>query len=1068
MSQYSPNRGLKRPLGPSRTEPNLDELDSAKRPRISGPGAASESQIGQRSTNTQGNFNNRPFADVLKEWEEIGNVTNISECAICFIDPYVVCFALVEPEAGQQRRARPALGDLDPNHKPIIFQQLDVEELVDPRTGESIFGVFGVTEDQNSVMARVTNVKPYFFVACPNGFTDDDVIPFIQHLNRGVCKYKGFGWTRETFNSDVGRLAPKLRFMIDTGAVSMNWIEVPKRRYDVVPQQSKLSTCQLEIEVSLDNLVVHEPEGDWAKIAPLRILSLDLECFFAKERGPDLAKDPIHQISNMVTLHGTVSTSILRAPGSVSDANSGEERPFIRNIFTVKSCDPIVGSQVLSFDDESQMLRRWGEFVKEVDPDVIVGYNSTGFDLPMTLQRSAFLRLDRLPLSRIREYSVEIKKKKFASKGYPNGRMWNDIKLPGRLLFDVMRFMHRDRDLTSHGIGCYTLNNVARIELGQRKEADLGPKINDLQNGDSTTRRELAVYCLKDAYLPNQIISKSGLLVQEIETALGSGQPFHFLLASIEENDMKRRFEVFKKAYRHGYIISDTGNMDQLDSIMSSKTRQEAASAADLNDTSPRSSIDNDSLNLSFLSTETRDGILCNDTSREYHTRSSTLDSRTIVKNWRMSLCTPEEQDALLKKVTIPLMELIDPDDTDIAKLVFEKSEMTSQLLNFIKTSQEEAVEMKKSKWYQKGKVEVIPFSKVKQADLDRIGVLYHDAADRFEQTAVETMLHRYRNGSLMRFKEYWNTPSRELVDYLHYMDLSIKLMPHVMEAASRRHIEIVFAGLMDIIKNLQYEQILVPEVSARPNFADTPQRFATTPVYTTEGDPGQGKAVFFTGSIDYGVATRQAGQEFSFPLSPAMTEHIERLTGDNHVDTLFLPTAGAVGSSAVQPLHVLFVEAKRPAISRHRPSATKEERDQSAIKLLRTHEPQVVAEAMAGVNSKMRQLKESELQGHSRMTRLQIEDLKMTGVVWCLTDGIYWVFGLVAYVPQGNQVGRGKWHNIRLGHAKNERLEVNHNDNKELKYLMFLLLALTTINPQNILEHIELYEVVVADTHST
>ena len=34
----------------------------------------------------------------------------------------------------------------------------------------------------------------------------------------------------------------------------------------------------------------------------------------------------------------------------------GEKEPFLRNIFTLNTCAPIVGSQVLSFDKESKLL----------------------------------------------------------------------------------------------------------------------------------------------------------------------------------------------------------------------------------------------------------------------------------------------------------------------------------------------------------------------------------------------------------------------------------------------------------------------------------------------------------------------------------------------------------------------------------------------------------------------------------------------------------------------------------------------------------------------------------------
>lgn len=55
---------------------------------------------------------------------------------------------------------------------------------------------------------------------------------------------------------------------------------------------------------------------------------------------------PVHpfismdQIANLVTLQG-------------------EDRPFIRNVLTLKACSPIVGVDVISFDTERDVLLAW-------------------------------------------------------------------------------------------------------------------------------------------------------------------------------------------------------------------------------------------------------------------------------------------------------------------------------------------------------------------------------------------------------------------------------------------------------------------------------------------------------------------------------------------------------------------------------------------------------------------------------------------------------------------------------------------------------------------------------------
>ena len=55
--------------------------------------------------------------------------------------------------------------------------------------------------------------------------------------------------------------------------------------------------------------------------------------------------------------------------------------------------------------------------------------------------------------------------------------------------------------------------------------------ISDLQNGTEETRRRLAVYCLKDAYLPQRLLDKLCIMFNYIEMARVTGVPLSYLLS---------------------------------------------------------------------------------------------------------------------------------------------------------------------------------------------------------------------------------------------------------------------------------------------------------------------------------------------------------------------------------------------------------------------------------------------------------------------------------------------------------------------------------------------------------
>jgi DNA polymerase delta subunit 1 len=167
-----------------------------------------------------------------------------------------------------------------------------------------------------------------------------------------------------------------LRFMIDCKVTGLNWIEIKKENWKRTAD--KLTTAQLEVDVHYSNLISHSPEGEWSKVAPLRILSFDIECAGRKGVFPDSSIDPVIQIASVVTLQG-------------------ESSPFIKNVFTLNSCAHIFDAHILSYKNEDDLLLNWSEFFRLVDPDIVTGYNIMNFDWPYLLSRAETLKVSGFP-----------------------------------------------------------------------------------------------------------------------------------------------------------------------------------------------------------------------------------------------------------------------------------------------------------------------------------------------------------------------------------------------------------------------------------------------------------------------------------------------------------------------------------------------------------------------------------------------------------------------------------------------------------------------------------------------
>ena len=302
----------------------------------------------------------------------------------------------------------------------------------------------------------------------------------------------------------------------------------------MISHRDRHSNCQIEAWVSYRDLIAHPCDGEWAKMAPLRILSFDIECAGRKGIFPEATQDPVIQIANVVTRYG-------------------EDKPFVRNVFCMDTCSQIVATKIFSFDVEQKMLMKWRDFLEEVDPDVIIGYNIANFDFPYLLERAKHLKVARFPYwTRLKNTQSLSKKTNFSSKQMGN-RDTKATNTNGRLQLDLLQLVQRDHQLRS-----YTLNSVCAHFLKEQKEDVHHTMITELYNGDANSRRRLAVYCLKDAYLPQRLLDKLMCLVNYTEMARVTGVPFNYLLARGQQ--VKFISQLFRKALEQNLVIPNLSN----------------------------------------------------------------------------------------------------------------------------------------------------------------------------------------------------------------------------------------------------------------------------------------------------------------------------------------------------------------------------------------------------------------------------------------------------------------------------------------------------------------------------
>ena len=409
---------------------------------------------------------------------------------------------------------------------------------------EYVIHIFGRTEDGKSVHVE-TPFEPYFFVKVPPDRSPKALIQEIQPYSSAVIRRKdlwGFRNQEEYTFLKLGfrtladlkecrprglkvyekNLDPVLRFMHRSEIKSTGWVRVPE---NAGPGHD--SSCDIDVCVS-DWRTLKPVDRD--DIAPLRIASLDIESYSESGAFPNAFKtnDTCFQVA-------------------VTTKSFGHKEYFDRKCFCVKQTN---GPECESFDTEREMLERLGRYLRELDPDIVTGWNIFGFDLEYLYTRAVVTGAgpDAHMWGRLRGIPNELVVKHLAS----NALGSNDLKMVpmlGRYVFDMFQDIKREHKLES-----YSLNNVSKEFLKDQKiDMPVKEMFARFREGDADKLGEVADYCIKDTELPHRISEKLCLIQNLIEMAKATWVPLSYL--SERGQQIKVFSQMARKARELGFMI---------------------------------------------------------------------------------------------------------------------------------------------------------------------------------------------------------------------------------------------------------------------------------------------------------------------------------------------------------------------------------------------------------------------------------------------------------------------------------------------------------------------------------
>ncbi len=294
-----------------------------------------------------------------------------------------------------------------------------------------------------------------------------------------------------------------------------------------------------------------------------------LDMFF-----PDLEGDKVIQIGSTINRYG-------------------EEQCCLKHIVTLDTCNPIPGSMVVSCQTEEELLKEWFKFIRELDPDIVTGYNIFGFDFKFIYDRAVELDLveELGTLGRMRNKELVLEEKNLSSSALGDNIL-TYLAMEGRVQMDLLKVIQKDHKLASYKLDSVAENFISgsinevddyrlkisnsqdlqvnnyitilhkdgkyqegkKIQITQIQDGfitlkekiepqilkqkpswrlakdDIGPMdIFRLQKQDAEGRKLVAQYCIQDCVLCNKLVNKLSILSNNIGMANVCSVPLSYI-----------------------------------------------------------------------------------------------------------------------------------------------------------------------------------------------------------------------------------------------------------------------------------------------------------------------------------------------------------------------------------------------------------------------------------------------------------------------------------------------------------------------------------------------------------
>jgi DNA polymerase delta subunit 1 len=450
----------------------------------------------------------------------------------------------------------------------LVFQTLDwyTDDVEDPITGYPVYKIyaFGVDSGGSSLSLCINDFSPFFFIEVPttwgqscvytvrealgirsiknmeflkrkryHGFENNKIRSFLKlsfHSYRGmksarylIEKNKYFISGKEyTFSLYESNIDPILRFTHLRDILTAGWVNVK----GAVLDDTGIYNCSWT--------AIHNYPQNENIMSDIRVMFFDIEACSEDGSFPNALK-PNDRVTQICCI--------------IKDSVSGVTQKYLFNLGT---CDPIDSTTVLQYPSEKKLLLNYAQFIRDTDPDVIVGYNIFGFDNGFLFERAQVLGIEE-------QFNYQSKlttkrtvlEKKVLNNQQSGFNDWKMTKMYGRIHIDLLQVIKKDFKLES-----YRLNYVGEHFVGVGKD-DVSPKeifeAWDRTLGTREKRTIVGKYCVQDTNLCLLLFEKFAVLPNHLEMAKVTRVPLEYLIT--RGQSIKVFSQIAYETRKAGYLI---------------------------------------------------------------------------------------------------------------------------------------------------------------------------------------------------------------------------------------------------------------------------------------------------------------------------------------------------------------------------------------------------------------------------------------------------------------------------------------------------------------------------------